>query len=240
MYRVPRIEAGFAAIRRTLDQMIILVAALALLAFAAASADAGERRNGGHAQSSHHQQMRSHKARPVQHVSGRNTTYTKYHKAHANGPRQPSGRDYASPRNSGVMLASGGRSYGDAHGYTRLHRQENRQAYRFNQSVRHSNNHGWRHHGGGYSGSALVISVDNANADSPENYTGNEPQVIGECGANSYCTVRLGPYNNSPKIITLNASGKAIAKDAGLSDQPLLEEPVDADEAELKRRYGAK
>lgn len=33
----------------------------------------------------------------------------------------------------------------------------------------------------------------------------------GACASDTYCTVRLGPYANSPKIITLNTSGRTIA-----------------------------
>ncbi len=35
----------------------------------------------------------------------------------------------------------------------------------------------------------------------------------GACASDAYCTVRLGPYANSPKIITLNTSGRTITEE---------------------------
>ncbi len=253
MYCVPHKSSDFSALRRILNQMILLVAALALVAVAAVAADAGERRKGNRSHAAQ-QHMGYHKAKPALNVGGHRQDYRPAHYKNANnknrnhvnrqnGPRHPSA--YASSRGSGVMLASGGRvpEYSSRYrknGHYDGHRRSARYGGR-------DYNHG-RHHGGGsarYSGSALIISLSSSNDDQPVPQGYDEPRVVGECGANSYCTVRLGPYSNSPKIITLNASGKAI--ESAVQEMPTIDEPTSGDgdqvgetEAELKRRYGSK
>lgn len=59
---------------------------------------------------------------------------------------------------------------------------------------------------------SVVITIDGSRDE-----TADTTGVIienGRCAAGAYCTLRLGPLANSPKIITLNRSGRAIADPA--------------------------
>jgi hypothetical protein len=71
-------------------------------------------------------------------------------------------------------------------------------------------NHADRGYNGGYarniSSGALIISLGSGGSEQMDNpaASGVAPEIEGDCDAGGYCTVRLGPYLNSPKIITLN------------------------------------
>lgn len=81
---------------------------------------------------------------------------------------------------------------------------------------KHAQRRDMRHHHRRYgrhrSGTALVIVVGEGDAGAAPGLSGSEPFLEGPCKPNTYCTMRLGPYANSPKIITLNRSGKTIAE----------------------------
>lgn len=133
---------------------------------------------------------------------------------------------------SGVKLASGRNT-------TYRHRVDGRRG-------RHEG-YGFHRRHAGREGGARVIDVAEAIADVEVNQVAiavvagavaapgpAEAAPAAECNADGYCAVRLGPYSNSPKIITLRARAEAA--------QP-AETPVDEagpGEAELKRRYGDK
>lgn len=209
------------ALRRSLDAIILLVVGLALLALAAVSADAGQRRKGGHhaAPQSHSRIYGSH-AMPVIQASG-----------HRNHSRHPKAYDSGAMASSGVLLASGKRSQALHHQYRNAHDRRYRASH-----------HGWRQHdrrheqGWRRGGTALIIQV---NTGAQEQAYVDSPRIDGDCRLEAYCVVRLGPFANSPKIITLNASGAALSLGVPQAGQ---QEPVviSDHEAELKRRYGSK
>ncbi|MCB1512922.1 MAG: hypothetical protein KDJ36_18660 [Hyphomicrobiaceae bacterium] len=70
--------------------------------------------------------------------------------------------------------------------------------------------HDYRQAGGSVTivvGGQVDEQDDNVRAD-------NEARIEGgACANNAYCTIRLGPYTNSPKIITFNSSGKSVSSD---------------------------
>jgi hypothetical protein len=83
-------------------------------------------------------------------------------------------------------------------------------------AARHAGRHdlrpSHRRQGRHRAGTALVIVVGEGGTDQAPRLSGSEPLLEGPCKPNAYCTMRLGPYANSPKIITLNQTGRAIAE----------------------------
>jgi hypothetical protein len=96
------------------------------------------------------------------------------------------------------------------HGFASRHIRRGRQSARAGRHGRalhrgHYRRH--RHYGG--SGSVAIV-IGGAGA-----ATGNASGMIvqnGRCAAGRYCTLRLGPYTSSPKIITLNDTGETITR----------------------------
>jgi hypothetical protein len=54
------------------------------------------------------------------------------------------------------------------------------------------------------------------------------PLVEGDCARDKYCTVRLGPYRTSPKIITVNSSGAMLGN--RVVDDPQSDTVIEAPE----------
>ncbi len=54
------------------------------------------------------------------------------------------------------------------------------------------------------------------------------PLVEGDCARDKYCTVRLGPYRTSPKIISVNSSGAMLGNRA--VDEPQSDTVIEAPE----------
>ncbi len=79
------------------------------------------------------------------------------------------------------------------------------------------NGRGYGGRGGSY-GTPLIIQVTPSGAAAvaaPEMApTMNGALLEGDCALDQFCTVRLGPYTNSPKIITLNTTGVAVGSEA--------------------------
>lgn len=88
------------------------------------------------------------------------------------------------------------------------------------------NGRGYGGRGGSY-GTPLIIQVGPSGAApvaAPEMAPTMEGALLeGECALDQFCTVRLGPYTNSPKIITLNSTGEPVGTD--MKDVPPADEP---------------
>ena len=70
---------------------------------------------------------------------------------------------------------------------------------------------------GAYGAEPLIIPVTGDGATAADGAA-----VAGNCQTDAYCVVRLGPYANSPKIITVNSTGEAVEPepDAAPVDDP--------------------
>lgn len=230
MFRVPQFAEGAAALRRFLDLSIVAVVALALIAALAVSAEAGQkRRSGGHHGFVHGGKGGHAANQPVQWKKAAP-------KMASGGHRKPMAQPYASPQSSGVMLASGHRTN------TIDRNKSNGRIYRV------AGGKGYRHHGGhhGYgnrygTGAAIIVVGTLASAEAVSGGGHDGPaQLSGACAANTYCTVRLGPYSNSPKIITLNTSGVTVEPEVIAAPEPVPAMEEQLSDEELIRRYGSK
>lgn len=124
------------------------------------------------------------------------------------------GRDYRRTKHHrNNILRPGGKRYG--HNIRRYDRYGNRGGYR-DYGLRGGYDSYRRHRRGGrddyyrnIAGGALILSSGGGYQDPyyDSAYADNEPILESDCAEGPYCTIRLGPYLNSPKIITLY-SGK--------------------------------
>jgi hypothetical protein len=191
-----------------------------------ANAFAGERM-----QIKRHQVMKQHATRlPL--ASGRRTDLYGY------APRRI---DRHANARSGVMLSSGRRTEGIYRwrngwnkGWDNGHRYLNRRGdllpgfdyearrfvsdqRRFDPYIRDRGYDGYYNGFGygrvwGYGTQPLIISVPGDGAAAP---AADGAAVAGNCQADVYCVVRLGPYASSPKIITLNSGREQPQAPAG-------------------------
>lgn len=132
-----------------------------------------------------------------------------------------------SARRSGVILGSFNSYPASKRIRVKKHRTHHRK-YRdrdYNYAYKHRNYRGYygyydhpRYERSLVNGS-LVISINNntENAEQPVEQleagamvSGSSVLLEGPCDVGEYCTLRLGPYSNSPKIITLNESGSML------------------------------
>lgn len=124
------------------------------------------------------------------------------------------GRDYSNTRHHRRnILRPGGKRY--AHNIRRYDRYGKRGGYRdYRLRGGYDNYRGHRRGGRDYyrsiAGGALIIASGSDYQDPyyDSAYADTEPQLEGDCSDGIYCTIRLGPYSNSPKIITLYDGGE--------------------------------
>ena len=113
--------------------------------------------------------------------------------------------------------------YGRRHGSSvRWHRDDRRPHI-----GRHANDVDHRRYGGGNFGNATIVQIGQMPGQYSPPPGPNQPLVEGDCARDTYCTVRLGPYSNSPKIITVNAQGRELNQRTldDPQDDPILESP---------------
>lgn len=143
-------------------------------------------------------------------------SYYGYGRGWGNLSREYSGhRGYRYVKHGGKRYARGGRGYRGGHN----------DAYHVGPVPPFYPNNIRRYHGGkynranrGYNGGyardtssgALIISLRSGNSGQVDKLaaSGTTPKIEGDCNAGDYCTVRLGPYPDSPKIITLNTQNR--------------------------------
>ena len=92
-------------------------------------------------------------------------------------------------------------------------RSDGRHFERRNSSLRYSRHHVPTRRYFTGSGSLVIVVGNSATSDTAGSGTTGSSDIYlenGSCAAGEYCTLRLGPYASSPKIITLNTSGKTI------------------------------
>ena len=110
--------------------------------------------------------------------------------------------------------------YGKHHDHAKYRYGDHHRSYSYGKYPRYYVYYGHPDYQRNIVGGSLVISVNNDrtagyadDAVSPIGAdTGGNVLLEAPCEAGEYCTLRLGPYTNSPKIITLNKSGSTLGE----------------------------